>query len=103
MIIDGVAASSAIDSSGETIDIEGMDLSDCHEGKCYLNFEHKSQSEDLCGLVIFAKKIFSKKDCDDKRQESDEPGVGHHGRYGALRRLFSNTRMVRYLGRVWRF
>lgn len=70
MILDGIAASEAIDGSGEQFSVKGADLSDFYDGKGLLNFEHKGDSaNDLVGTVIYAKKIYAKKDCEDARQE----------------------------------
>jgi len=76
MIVDGPMGTQAIDSSGEILDIEGADISLWQEGKGVLNYEHKTQGgEDAddgvekIGKIIYAKKIFSKKDCEDSRQE----------------------------------
>lgn len=68
--IDGIAASEHIDSSGEVLDIKNLDISDFLEGKGVLNFEHKSDTPiDIIGKIIYAKKIFSKDDCENARQE----------------------------------
>lgn len=66
--IDGIAASENIDSSGERISIAGMDISSLMVDGIF-NFEHKNDLPDqIVGKVLFAKKIFSDKDCDDERQ-----------------------------------
>ena len=70
MKIDGIATSEHLDSSGEILDIKGLDITDFEEGKGVLNFEHKNESpEDIVGTIIFAKKIYSEKDCEDDRQK----------------------------------
>lgn len=75
MIIDGVAASEAIDSSGEILDVKGCDTSDLENGVGVLNYEHRGDDangaspNDVVGKIIFCKKIFKKDECDDKRQE----------------------------------
>jgi len=69
MIIDGIASSETIDSSGEILKIEGHDISDLVEGRGVLNWEHNNDSpEDIIGKIIFAKKIFTKKDCENDRE-----------------------------------
>ncbi len=70
MVLDGVLASEAIDSSGEILDIKGADISDLVEGKGILNWEHNGDqgSQDIVGKIIYAKKIFSEKDCDNDRE-----------------------------------
>lgn len=74
MIIDGVAASEAVDSSGEVLDIKGCDISELEEGRGVLNWEHRGEesagasANDIVGEIIFACKIFSLEDCQDERQ-----------------------------------
>lgn len=69
MVIDGIAASEHIDSSGEILDVDGCDISDIHDGVAVLNYEHKDETPtDVVGRIIFGKKIFSEKDCEDERQ-----------------------------------
>lgn len=75
-LIDGIAASEAIDSSGEIFDVKGADITDFKEGRGLLNFEHKGGGEnktdtgmDLVGKVIFAKKIYGPEDCTTERQK----------------------------------
>lgn len=74
LIIDGVFASEAIDSSGEILSIDGADISDLENGLGVLNYEHRGDDaagaspNDIIGKVIFAKKIKSLDDCTDKRQ-----------------------------------
>jgi hypothetical protein len=71
MRIDGIAASSHLDSSGEVLDIHGHDISDLVSGKGVLNWEHapvESGADNILGEITFAKKIFGPKDCDNDRQ-----------------------------------
>ena len=76
MIIDGVFASEAIDSSGEILDVKGCDITDLEEGHGVLNWEHRgddahgASANDIIGKVVFCKKIFSAEDCTDDRQLS---------------------------------
>jgi len=68
-ILDGVLASEAIDKSGEVMDIEGCDITEFDEGKGLLNYEHKDTGpQDVIGKILYAKKIFSAKDCTNDRQ-----------------------------------
>lgn len=76
MRIDGIAASQAIDTSAERIDIENLDISSLQAGQGVFNWEHKDPKRDksataldILGAITFAKKIFSAKDCDDERQK----------------------------------
>jgi hypothetical protein len=76
MIIDGIAASEAIDSSGEILDVDGCDISDFTSGVGLLNYEHRgddakgASGNDIVGKIIYARKIKKKDDCEDKRQEA---------------------------------
>jgi hypothetical protein len=66
--IDGIGSSQVIDSSGEIVDISGLDCSSLIGGA--FNYEHKSDlPSQLVGKVLDYKKIFSEKDCDTDRQK----------------------------------
>src|SRR5665213_955859 len=72
LIFDGVAASQALDSQGERLDILGCDCSawDTPEG-IQFNYEHAPTSEGpgaIVGRVIYLKKIYERSDCEDDRQ-----------------------------------
>lgn len=75
MLIDGVAASEAIDSSGEILDIEGCDISDLEEGRGVLNYEHRgtdaagASANDIVGKIVAAKKVYKVSDCENDRQK----------------------------------
>jgi hypothetical protein len=72
MILDGILTNSHVDSSGEIVDVAGMDISDILEGKAQINYEHEPNGpdpEDTLGTLRFAKKIFKAEDCDDDRQK----------------------------------
>ena len=66
--IDGIAASEHLDSSGERIEIKGIDISSLTiDG--VLNYEHKSnEASQIVGKITHAKKIFERKDCENDRQ-----------------------------------
>jgi hypothetical protein len=69
MLIDGISASSHLDSSGEVLNIAGHDISDLETGKGVINFEHNNDDpEDILGAIVYAKKIFKVEDCEDDRQ-----------------------------------
>lgn len=74
MLLSGCFASSAIDSSGEILDIDGLDISDLEDGKGTANWEHKSDDSpgssalDTVGKIVFAKKILKESDCDNDQQ-----------------------------------
>jgi hypothetical protein len=76
MMIDGIFASEAIDSSGEVFDVEGSDISDLEEGRGIANWEHRGDDVpgasglDIVGRIVFARKIFSASDCENDRQRS---------------------------------
>lgn len=75
LLLDGVFASEAIDSSGEILDIKGLDVSDFDDGKGVANYEHQghdnenNQGQEIVGKVIFSKKIFSASDCSNDREK----------------------------------
>lgn len=74
MVLDGIAASEAIDSSGEVLDIKGLDITSLQDGSGVLNYEHRgdqsegASSADIIGAITFAKKIFGPDDCENDRQ-----------------------------------
>ena len=67
--IDGIGASQHIDSSGEIVDIKGLDISSLSiDG--VINWEHlKDQPTQVVGKIIKAKKIFEEKDCEGEREK----------------------------------
>ncbi len=68
MYIDGIASSRALDSSGEIVDIEGLDCSTLIGGA--INFEHESKTPDqLLGKILEYKKIFKEEDCENDRHK----------------------------------
>lgn len=74
MLIDGIFASEAIDSSGEILNVEGCDISDLEEGRGLANWEHRGDDApgasglDIVGKIVYARKIFGRDDCEDDRQ-----------------------------------
>lgn len=65
MLIYGIAATETKDRTGESIDLNGMDISDIR----LLNDEHSSDRFfEILGYIDSSKKIFSEKDCDDEYQ-----------------------------------
>lgn len=67
-IIHGIAASQHIDSSGEVVDIDGLDISTLDKDGV-LNWAHKKDTPtQTVGKILKAKKIFSDIDCEDKYQ-----------------------------------
>lgn len=72
MIIDGVFASEAIDSSGEIVSIEGMDISTMEEGYGVANYEHLGEDggfgKEVCGRIVSVRKILKESDCENDRQ-----------------------------------
>ena len=69
-IIDGIAASEHIDSSGESLSIEGMDISSLGGPDSILNWEHGSKDRpgQVVGKVTFARKIMKKEDAKSQRE-----------------------------------
>jgi hypothetical protein len=74
--IDGIAASSAIDTSSEAIDIENLDISSLKSGQGVLNYEHRNPKQqgasflDVLGAITYAHKIMGPDDCENDRQRS---------------------------------
>ena len=71
MLLDGILGSEAIDSSGECLCVSGADISDWEAGTLLCNWEHEpgeKGASTIVGKVVYAKKIFSKDDCDNDRQ-----------------------------------
>lgn len=73
--MDGVAASQAIDSSGEILDVEGCDISSLPVDGT-INYEHISgddgkvaPGEETVGRILYAHKIFGPEDCRSEREE----------------------------------
>lgn len=66
--IQGIGASENLDSSGEVVSIDGLDISSLTiDG--VLNWEHKSDAPaQVVGKILKAKKIFSDADCEDENQ-----------------------------------
>ena len=69
-ILDGIAASEHLDSSGESLSIEGMDISSLGGPDSILNWEHgsKDRPSQVVGKVTFARKIMKKSDAKNKRE-----------------------------------
>lgn len=73
MVIDGVAASECVDTSGESISIKGVDCSqmDDEDAGILIDWEHVDGdvgAHSIVGRLIFLKKIYELGDCDDDRQ-----------------------------------
>lgn len=76
LLLDGIFASEAIDSSGEVFDVDGADLSIMEEGRGVANYEHRgpgaenetASGNDIVGKIVATKKIFTEKDCENDRQ-----------------------------------
>lgn len=75
LIFWGCAASQAIDSSGESLDIEGVDIKDFEDSVAQLNWEHLNPEDEkekgvkrapaleLVGRVLTGYKVFKASDC----------------------------------------
>lgn len=67
-VLDGLFATSNIDSSGEVIEIEGVDVSTL-DVDGVANWEHKGDSPNqIVGKVLSYKKLFKREDCENDRQ-----------------------------------
>lgn len=68
-IIDGIIATSDRDVVGETLNIDGCDISALQSGMGRINDNHMAGFSACLGRVIDAKKIYKKEDCEDERQQ----------------------------------
>jgi|GEM_PF-6673172 len=67
-IIEGIASTTARDSQGESLDLDGADISALLDGRGFVNSDHSGRFEHLVGRVMDAKKIYSVKDCETPTQ-----------------------------------
>lgn len=67
-IIEGVASTEAKDSQGESLDLNGADISALLEGRGFVNSDHSNRFEHLVGRVLDAKKVQSIEDCETSQQ-----------------------------------
>jgi hypothetical protein len=68
MMICGVAACQTLDSSGEILDMKGLDISSLTVDGTF-NFEHEEKlTSQTVGKVLKAKKIFGEQDCETKQE-----------------------------------
>lgn len=68
MIIECVASTPDRDVTGETVNIDGADISPLKEHRGYLNSDHRNDMAHTVGKVLDAKIIRSLKDCDTPTQ-----------------------------------
>lgn len=72
-LIDGLAGSEALDTSGERLSVPGCDITDYQRKKATLVYEHRSgakgNARDVVGRVIYGKKLFREEDCENDRQK----------------------------------
>lgn len=73
MLIAGIFSSQTVDSSGEVVSTEGLDISSMEEGKAVCNYEHLSASDgvgkEVIGTVVYVHKVFTYSDCEDDIQK----------------------------------
>jgi len=73
MLLGGIFSAELIDSSGETVELDGIDISSAEEGTATVNWEHVDAEtgfgKETIGRVIYVKKIFKKGDCETTEQE----------------------------------
>jgi hypothetical protein len=68
MMICGVAACQTLDSSGEVLDMKGLDISSLERDGTF-NFEHEEKlASQTVGKILKAKKIFSEEDCSTSQE-----------------------------------
>jgi len=68
MIIQGLALTEIVDSSGEILLVDGCDISTLDKSGT-LNYEHcNEQADSIVGKIIYAKKIFTAADCENDDQ-----------------------------------
>lgn len=67
MEIDACVATSDLDIHGESLSIEGADISDLVAGRGKINDNHSKSFMNVIGRITKAKKIFKEDDCDDER------------------------------------
>jgi hypothetical protein len=74
MVIDGVASTPDLDSSGESLDLKGANIDDLIEGKGLFSYEHKgaggddeNYGQEIVGKILTAKKIYVERDCETER------------------------------------
>lgn len=65
--IDGVLGSELKDTQGETLSVEGADISDLEAGKGRWNDNHGKGFFNSLGTITEAKKIFKAEDCENER------------------------------------
>lgn len=65
MLLHGIFASNALDSTSEILDIKGLDVSSL----AVANYEHESKMPgQVCGKVLRSVKIFKQEDCENNEQ-----------------------------------
>jgi len=69
LFIDMCAGSELKDTQGETLSVEGADISELENGNGRLNDNHGKGFFNSIGRVTTAKKIFKAEDCDNERQK----------------------------------
>jgi hypothetical protein len=66
---DCVATLQCKDSQGETLMLDGADISELEAGRGIINDNHSNTLVNVLGRVISAKKIYKPEDCEDDRQK----------------------------------
>jgi diguanylate cyclase (GGDEF)-like protein len=73
MLICGILSSENVDSSGEVVSLDGMDISSLEAGEGVANYEHlgaaEGQGKEVVGRIVYVKKIFKESDCDDEDEK----------------------------------
>jgi len=72
MLLEGIFSSEVVDSSGEIVKLEGMDISSFEAGEGVANYEHNDKShngKEVVGKIVYVKKIFESEDCETDSQK----------------------------------
>lgn len=69
MWIDGVMGSELMDTQGETLSVEGADISELEAGRGRWNDNHGKGFFNSLGTITKAKKILKEEDCENERHE----------------------------------
>jgi hypothetical protein len=71
MVLEGVFSSEVVDSSGEIVILDGMDITTLEAGEGVANYEHTGKEgggKEIVGKIIYVKKITKLSDCEDSSQ-----------------------------------
>jgi hypothetical protein len=73
MVLAGAFSTQCVDSSGEIVELAGIDTTSLEEGSGTINVEHVSLTDGMgretVGRILYVKKIFKESDCSDEIQK----------------------------------